>query len=392
MFDVMGFGKPLDEIPMLLQPGVLSLAWGSVVRQLAAGLGISLDEVTETYVREPAPEDFDIASGHIAKGTAAALRFEVRGMVDGTARRRARARHPAARRPVPGLAATRPGGRLVPHRGHRRTVLRHGPLPEQPQAATTTTPAWSRRRRASSTPSPRSSPRPRHPDDARLAAGHRKRVVRWQLGLATTLKEGRCLCGRSALSHPADRIGRRRGARSCRARRRGRARSHHLPACTTYGGGEVHGAATTECATPGNVQTRRHRSRAGLPLPVGRRVLRVRTNHRRRARWWRRPPLTHFSWPVRRPTVRIKVRYLTTALAVVWAARVSGAGAGAAAAPECVNTGPTRRSARPRAHTQIITSPPAMNNGPWCGWLALRRLRLGRRRHSWSFGGIFDRR
>ncbi|KUI24072.1 diacylglycerol kinase [Mycobacterium sp. IS-1742] len=83
MFDVMGFGKPLDELPMLLQPGVLSLAWGSVVRQLAAGLGIDLDEVTETYVREPAPDGFDIASGPIAKGTAAALRFEVRGMRDG---------------------------------------------------------------------------------------------------------------------------------------------------------------------------------------------------------------------------------------------------------------------------------------------------------------------
>jgi hypothetical protein len=83
MFDVMGFGKPLDEVPMLLQPGVLGLAWGSVVRQLAAGLGISLDEVTETYVREPAPEEFDIVSGHIAKGTAAALRFEVRGMLGG---------------------------------------------------------------------------------------------------------------------------------------------------------------------------------------------------------------------------------------------------------------------------------------------------------------------
>jgi hypothetical protein len=85
MVDVMGFGKPMDEIPMLLQPGVLSLAWGSVVRQLAAGLGISLDEVTDSYVREPAPEDFDIASGHIPKGSAAALRFEVRGMVDGKA-------------------------------------------------------------------------------------------------------------------------------------------------------------------------------------------------------------------------------------------------------------------------------------------------------------------
>jgi 2,4-diaminopentanoate dehydrogenase len=83
MFDVMGFGKPLDEIPMLLQPGVLSLAWGSVVRQLAAGLGIELDEVTERQERIPAPEDFDIASGHIPKGSAAALRFEVLGMVDG---------------------------------------------------------------------------------------------------------------------------------------------------------------------------------------------------------------------------------------------------------------------------------------------------------------------
>jgi 2,4-diaminopentanoate dehydrogenase len=83
MFDVMGFGKPLDEIPMLLQPGVLSLAWGSVVRQLAAGLGIELDSVIERQERVPALEDFDIAAGHIRKGSAAALRFEVQGLVDG---------------------------------------------------------------------------------------------------------------------------------------------------------------------------------------------------------------------------------------------------------------------------------------------------------------------
>ncbi|KMO74042.1 diacylglycerol kinase [Mycolicibacterium chubuense] len=83
MFDVMGFGGSLDETPMLLMPGVLSLAWGSVVRQLAAGLGLELDEVTETHERVPAPEAFDIASGHIAEGTTAAIRFEVRGMKDG---------------------------------------------------------------------------------------------------------------------------------------------------------------------------------------------------------------------------------------------------------------------------------------------------------------------
>lgn len=85
MFDVMGFGKSIDETPMLLQPGVLSLAWGSVVRQLAAGLGIELDAVTEEHTRVPAPEDFDIAAGHIPKGTTAAMRFEVRGMRDGKA-------------------------------------------------------------------------------------------------------------------------------------------------------------------------------------------------------------------------------------------------------------------------------------------------------------------
>ncbi|MCV7430675.1 NAD(P)H-dependent amine dehydrogenase family protein [Mycolicibacterium bacteremicum] len=83
MFDVMGFGKSTDELPMLLQPGVLSLAWGSVVRQLAAGLGIELDEVTETHTRVPAPEDFEIAAGPIPKGSTAAMRFEVRGMVNG---------------------------------------------------------------------------------------------------------------------------------------------------------------------------------------------------------------------------------------------------------------------------------------------------------------------
>ena len=68
----MGFARPLDEIPMLLQPGVLSIAWGTAIRQLAAGLGIEVDEITESYQREPAPEDFDIAVGHVAEGTLAA--------------------------------------------------------------------------------------------------------------------------------------------------------------------------------------------------------------------------------------------------------------------------------------------------------------------------------
>jgi 4-hydroxy-tetrahydrodipicolinate reductase len=81
LFDIMGFGRPLDDIPLLLSPGVLTMAWGSVVRQIAAGLGVTLTDVTEWYEREPAPEDFEVDAGTIAAGTAASLHFEVRGMV-----------------------------------------------------------------------------------------------------------------------------------------------------------------------------------------------------------------------------------------------------------------------------------------------------------------------
>ena len=88
VFDVMGFGQPMDEIPMLLQPGVLSLAWGQVVRQLAVGLGVDLDDVElrEHHEQLPAHSDFDIAAGSIGEGTRAALRFEVQAVVDGTPR------------------------------------------------------------------------------------------------------------------------------------------------------------------------------------------------------------------------------------------------------------------------------------------------------------------
>ena len=81
LFDIMGFGRDLDDVPMLLSPGVLTMAWGSVVRQIAAGLGLTLDAVTEWYEREAAPEDFEVDAGTIKAGTAAALHFEVRGMV-----------------------------------------------------------------------------------------------------------------------------------------------------------------------------------------------------------------------------------------------------------------------------------------------------------------------
>jgi 2,4-diaminopentanoate dehydrogenase len=83
LFDIMGFGQPHDAVPLLLAPGVLTMAWGSVVRQIAAGLDVQLDEVDEWHERRPAPEAFDVAAGRVAAGTTAALHFEVRGLVAG---------------------------------------------------------------------------------------------------------------------------------------------------------------------------------------------------------------------------------------------------------------------------------------------------------------------
>jgi 4-hydroxy-tetrahydrodipicolinate reductase len=81
LFDIMGFGRDLHEVPLLLAPGVLTSAWGGVVRQLAAGLDVTLSGVTEWYEREAAPEDIEVDAGTVKAGTTAALHFEVRGMV-----------------------------------------------------------------------------------------------------------------------------------------------------------------------------------------------------------------------------------------------------------------------------------------------------------------------
>jgi 4-hydroxy-tetrahydrodipicolinate reductase len=83
LFDIMGFGRPLDEVPLLLSPGILTTAWGSVVRQIAAGLDVELDGIEEWHERAAAPEAFEVASGPIGAGTAAAVHFEVRGMRGG---------------------------------------------------------------------------------------------------------------------------------------------------------------------------------------------------------------------------------------------------------------------------------------------------------------------
>jgi hypothetical protein len=83
MFDLMGFGHPVDSTPMLFLPGILGLAWGTAIRMMAAALGVEIDDVVEFWEAEPAPETYEIAAGTIKEGTIAALHFSISGMVAG---------------------------------------------------------------------------------------------------------------------------------------------------------------------------------------------------------------------------------------------------------------------------------------------------------------------
>jgi hypothetical protein len=83
MFEVFGFGQPPEHTPIMAMPGIQSGTWGPVVHLVAAGLGVELDEVRETYERELTPRRLEVASGVIEAGTVGAVRMETIGVVGG---------------------------------------------------------------------------------------------------------------------------------------------------------------------------------------------------------------------------------------------------------------------------------------------------------------------
>jgi hypothetical protein len=83
MFDVFGFGRPLEHEPIMAIPGVQAATWGPVVEYVAAALGVTLDGITETYERELTTRRLEVACGAIEAGTVGAVRFETIGVVDG---------------------------------------------------------------------------------------------------------------------------------------------------------------------------------------------------------------------------------------------------------------------------------------------------------------------
>ncbi|OBF11965.1 dihydrodipicolinate reductase [Mycobacterium sp. ACS4054] len=83
VYEILGFGKPPEYQAFAAQPGMFTFGWGPVLHQLAAGLGVVIDDIEETNERLPAAESFDTPTGHIAAGTVAAMRSTLTGYVGG---------------------------------------------------------------------------------------------------------------------------------------------------------------------------------------------------------------------------------------------------------------------------------------------------------------------
>lgn len=103
VYEILGFGQQPDYPAFAAQPGIFTFGWGPVLHQLAAGLGVKIDNIEEANERIPAGESFDTPTGHIAAGTIAAMRSTLTGYV-GETDLRPRPRDAHARRHRPGLA------------------------------------------------------------------------------------------------------------------------------------------------------------------------------------------------------------------------------------------------------------------------------------------------
>ena len=86
LFDTFGFGRPLDDTPLMYLPGALTFAWGPVVHQLAAGCGLDVERIDEVIEKRPAPRDIVGPVGTVGAGTLGAVRFEIQGIIAGEPR------------------------------------------------------------------------------------------------------------------------------------------------------------------------------------------------------------------------------------------------------------------------------------------------------------------
>ena len=113
---LIGFGQPMEQLPPMLDTNVLIGIWGGMIRVVADGLGVTVDEIDTRVERFALERTMEVPGmGTFEAGTQGAFRFEVRGMVDG----RPRIVMEHVTRLVPDTSPhlpTAPNGRLGCHR------------------------------------------------------------------------------------------------------------------------------------------------------------------------------------------------------------------------------------------------------------------------------------
>lgn len=82
--NLIGFGGPMEATPPMLFDFSLQMVWGPMIRVLADGLGVELDEIRTVVEKRALEQTVTVEGmGDFEEGTLGAFRFEVQGIVDG---------------------------------------------------------------------------------------------------------------------------------------------------------------------------------------------------------------------------------------------------------------------------------------------------------------------
>ncbi len=83
--EVIGFGQPMDDLPLMLLDFSLDMVWAPMVRILAQLLAVEVERIEIHVERRPLERTIEVPGmGRFEEGTQGAFRFEVRGVVQGT--------------------------------------------------------------------------------------------------------------------------------------------------------------------------------------------------------------------------------------------------------------------------------------------------------------------
>lgn len=82
--NLVGFGQPIESTPPMVMDFSLQMVWGPMIRVMADGLGVELEEIVTEVEKRPLEKTVTVdGMGDFDEGTIGALRFQVKGIVDG---------------------------------------------------------------------------------------------------------------------------------------------------------------------------------------------------------------------------------------------------------------------------------------------------------------------